>query len=404
MRRVVLGVLTAAALCGLAVPATAGSSATPLQQAEVLSADASALQAQAAALQAKAATVQSEAAALVASLKEPPPKEEPPKEPPKEEPPPAATWHGFEAKNPMPASQSPYATSGWVNQRITNPVVLSNSGELVTGLGAWQELWSDGGYDRPADYASIKDPVLEVSCTQYNTKKVSEGGINGALIHVPEKAQASPLTDKHLAIIQPNGVEDDFWETTQIGNGKLVAKGCGLANMETGSGTDSYGGATASGFANQAGTIRSEEWAAGEIHHELVGPVHETKAGCHVGPATGTDGRSSSSTAPCQGQLFQLNMTDAEIAAAPWPREVKTIAYTLAHFGYRVGDSGGSGTTLKLWAPQSYTAFGLPNPFNVFLKELVSEGGITVETGGGGQSYTINVGKYIPMSRMRAIH
>lgn len=308
------------------------------------------------------------------------------------------SWRGYTAKNPMPVGVVPFISTGFINQRVpTNPTVLGNSAAMVSYLGNPQDLWTDGGYDHPVYFALTTDPVLEVVVNKYGTN------LTKTKIKVPTVAKPSPNTDKHITIVQPNGECFDFWETTSIGNGKIVSEGGGKGSFETGTGVCTYGGATASGFNNAAGVIRPEELAGGLIPHGLFCAVSTTRSGGHLAPATGSDGTNSNVNAPYQGQRFYLAYTDEQLAGIK-PKWKRTIWTAIAHYGLWVGDSGGSGFTLKLWGPQSTTSYNLPNMFNEYLKTVTGEGGIVIETGGGGQSYTMTkLAEGVDLTKLRAI-
>jgi hypothetical protein len=314
-----------------------------------------------------------------------------------------ATWRGYTAFNPMAAATVPFAAEAFINQRVpANPVVLSNSKAMVELVGQPQDLWTDGGYDHPWYYAKESDPLYEIT-------SVASGGswANGLKIHIPEAAKAAPGTDGHMGVVEKNGEMFDFWDVGDSGyagpaNGKLEAGGAGyVSNFATGSGvSEREGSSTASGFNIATGVIRPEELAAGEIKHGLFMPVHETRSGCVLAPAKSSDGTSGNVNSPCQGQRFYLAYTDAEIAALP-DRWERTIATAAAHYGLWVGDSGGSGFSLKLEGAQDRMAYGLPNPFNELVK---GEPGVKGPfTGLGGTAYVLPLKEGIDWTRLRAI-
>jgi hypothetical protein len=327
-------------------------------------------------------------------------------------PPPAATWRGFTAFNPMPAAEGFWGPESFINKRPSGYKETENGKEIVKFVGKPETIWTNGGYDRPVYYASLTDPVLEVSGIKYGT------WANGLKIHLPALAKPAlepcwPVTpttcggDHHLTVVEPNGTEYDFWEVQQIGSGKFVAGGAGYAsNFGASSGvSEREAGSTASGFNNTTGVIRPEELAAENIHHALAGPVSFTRSGCHVGPAKGSDGTSGNIYSPCQGQLLKLEIPDAEINAnSALPAWQKTILRALSDFGYRVDDSCGyaCGFVIKIEAPVDRTAFGLANPFNTYLKNfgLTEVGG---EASHGGPSYLLPVAEGVDWSRFKAI-
>lgn len=305
------------------------------------------------------------------------------------------TWRGFSATNPMPATSPPYMPNAFINQPVPSvPVVLPNSAAMCLFVSP-SDVWTDGGYDHPAYFASENDPIVEITGVKYGA------WANGLKIRCPLVAKSAPGSDAHMSVIQPNGEEFDFWAVQGKGpvNGKITAGGAGYAsNFATSSGvSEREAGATASGFNNLTGVIRPEELAAGIIPHGLFIPCRVTKSGSHRAPAKGGDGTSGDPNSPQQGQRFYLAYSDAEIAAANWPRWKKTIATAMAHYGFWCGDSGGG--FVKFWGQQSYTSYGLPQPYD-FLK---NDGGTSSAVGLGGACLILHLKEGIDWTRLRAI-
>lgn len=308
---------------------------------------------------------------------------------------PKATWRGYSATSPMPATSPPYLPSAFINQRVPAvPAVLPNSAPMCVFVSP-SDVWTDGGYDHPAYFASASDPLVEITGVKYGS------WANGMKIRCPLVAKSAPGSDAHMSVIQPNGEEFDFWAVSGKGpvNGKITAGGAGFAfNFATSSGvSERTDGATASGFNNLTGVVRPEELAAGYIPHGLFIPCSVTKSGSHKAPAKGGDGTSGDPNSPQQGQRFYLAYTDAEIAAANWPRWKKTIITAMAHYGLWCGDSGGG--FVKFWGQQSYTSYGLPQPYD-FLK---ADGGTSGAVGLGGACLILHLKEGVDWTRLRAI-
>jgi len=129
------------------------------------------------------------------------------------------------------------------------------------------------------------------------------------------------------------GQEYDFWHASV--SASILRAGTGsVENVKTADGTKA--GGDAAGLALSGGLLRPSELASGHIDHALAIDIpcisaHGRDIG-YVWPATGGWGDScgqhwseSTSGAPAIGQLFQLNMTDAQIAASGAPAWQQTI-------------------------------------------------------------------------------
>ena len=178
------------------------------------------------------------------------------------------------------------------------------------------------------------------------------------------------------------GQEYDFWHTS-ISGSTLTAGTGAVENVNTSAGTADAGDAAA--FALTAGLLRPSELASGHINHALVMTIPCTDAnGPTVGyswPATGGWGEycgeywtESASSAPTIGQLFKLNMTDAQIAASGAPTWEQTIMTALAHYGAYAEDTEGDwhneGMYILAQDPISFTSIGQPNAWTTAINAL----------------------------------
>jgi hypothetical protein len=112
------------------------------------------------------------------------------------------------------------------------------------------------------------------------------------------------------------------------------------------------------------GLITYPELASGHINHALF-LVVGCSNGRQVYPAADTGGAcSQTADAPATGQWLQLNMSPREIAKLRAPAWEKAIYRALARYGGMIGDEGSNGGfEFMPESPQSYTSFGLANPF-----------------------------------------
>jgi hypothetical protein len=208
---------------------------------------------------------------------------------------------------------------------------------------------------RPVYFASPSDPVMTIVCTEEEGPNTCQGAnkvnINGARIHVPAGAKPGNNWDSHMTIVETDtGQEYDMWRTTVSGSTITTWLGS-MSNTSTSTGLGEEG--DAADFALTAGLLRPSELASGQINHALVIDLPCTDGhGRTVGyawPATGGWGEAcgdywneTPTGAPTIGQLFKLDMTDAQIAASGAPRWEQTIMTALAHYGAYAEDTNGS--------------------------------------------------------------
>jgi hypothetical protein len=316
----------------------------------------------------------------------------------------------------------PYTSASIFNRRLpAAPPVAAESSSIVSNLVA-------NGMHFPGDgtgfalttteariavyYSSPTDPLVRIHCTFRFGANTCTGAnrynIDGRLIRVPSVAQPAPGSDKHMTIVdQANGREYDFehatWapghETLNVWSGAEVPIG-----TDVGNGLGS--GATAADFANLAGLITAPELANGQINHALSIVVPCTRG--YVFPATLANGfpcsqmptyQQSGDAAPL-GTLFQLDMSDAQIAASGAPSWEQTIMTAMAHYGMYVNDTGDPGDpvdiALEAVSDVSSTVYGGSPPLADFIG--ASGGSYDPTT----DQWTV-IGPAIPVTALRVI-
>ncbi|MBA2629447.1 MAG: hypothetical protein H0U84_00295 [Thermoleophilaceae bacterium] len=265
----------------------------------------------------------------------------------------------------------PYGQDSPFNRPVPgSPKLLSNSGAIVDRLDGWgpvQQLRAghadtSGDYFHPVYVPSAKDPVYTVRCERWT----SSCEVEGHRVRIPSKARPAGGADGHLAAVQPDGWEYDFWQVrSKPANGGTLVVSHGGRTRYRGDGLGSD--ATAAEFGLAAGVISGEEMKLGRIDHALFMHVRCT-SGTSVYPATpGTTGSicSDRGNAPPLGAHVWLDMSEAQIAALRVPTWKKTILRALHRYGAYVGDTTGGSVSwgLQGLSGSSYTSFGRTDPW-----------------------------------------
>ena len=284
----------------------------------------------------------------------------------------------FSSANMPGSCWRPYAADSPFNRRVpVNPQISPDSEAAVKRyVGFWagnadlnfaprlmvgvaDTTWD---YGHPVYYSQPGDPVYTVHCAE----SWGRCDIEGLQVAIPNAAKPAGGTDGHMAVIdQATGWEYDFWQVRSkpSGGGTITISWGGRTRID-GDGLGSNG--TAAHFGALAGIVRPQELASGEINHALFLVVKCTN-GKSVYPAGNGVGRScsemglSNAGAPPMGAHFYLDMTDAEIDAAPVPDWKRAIMRAAAHYGLFVGDTGGTG--IQVESGSSYTSFGYADPW-----------------------------------------
>jgi hypothetical protein len=264
----------------------------------------------------------------------------------------------------------PYGDSSPFNTPIPADVqVLPNSSAIVanSGLGTTPTPMRVGGspnvdYSHPIYQAHSGDPSYTIRC--------GSGGVNGKVIQIPSGARPTGSSDGHMAVVQPDGWEYDFWQASAPSDGTVRCNiayrqrydGLGIVTTELKRRDASIGGGTAAHFGEAAGLIRANEIQAGVIPHALFVVIRGGSSGV-VYPAYKPSGARNGDR-PAMGQRFRLNMSDAAIDASCAPGWEKTVAKAMAHYGLYFGDTGGDGFGPMMESALTYTAVGQANPWD----------------------------------------
>jgi hypothetical protein len=305
-----------------------------------------------------------------------------------------AGWNGFGAGSWPSADWRPYSDSSPFNQAIpADAAAHPDSARIVSEVLSWNQPGNlvagsadtSSDYGHPTYYSQPGDPVYTLHATD------GSPSIEGLRIPVPDAARPAAGGDAHMTIVTPDGWEYDLWDVQSkpAGGGTLTFALGGRTRID-GDGLNSYG--TAARYGNLAGVIRAQELAAGHIDHALFISVKCTSTSTDFGDGTqpapgggqsayvypashGGSGCSGaeSADAPPMGARFQLDMSDAQIAALNVPSWKKTILTALAHYGGYVGDTGGPGFGFQFESSTMYTSFGFADP----LVSLAKQSGIS---------------------------
>ena len=294
----------------------------------------------------------------------------------------AQAFGSFSASNLPAGCWRPYSPSSPFNRPLpANPTIAPNSASIISNLtannanfegGTGQFAFtSDDGRDG-VYYSRASDPVVTLHCTYYWGPGTCTGAdkvnIDAQQIHIPAGAMPQDNgSDMHMTVVdQTNNLEYDFEHATWSADHKTLNVWAGAEipagpNLGTGLG----GGGTAAGFSTLAGLITEPELASGTINHALTINVPCTNGAVY--PAQGTNGlpcsqlqgENNTGTPTPLGTLFQLNMTDAQIAASGAPAWQQTIMTAMAHYGMYVNDTDGiNNIELEAESDISYTSLG----------------------------------------------
>ncbi|MBC5798943.1 MAG: hypothetical protein GIW94_03055 [Candidatus Eremiobacteraeota bacterium] len=269
------------------------------------------------------------------------------------------------------------------------------TGSFIEMRGLSQNDAAYNDYGDPFYFGHSTDPLVTIQCQA--TWAPCYG--HPYQLHIPAKARATGGSDHHLTVIEPGGMEYDWWEfpvypgAQDIVNGQtLKPQSDGVGSMLTGTGFLSKGGATAAGNLQLAGATLDSELMTGPLSNPtaLTGATipHALMTGYACGGSHwGGNGPIFPSTRanpptdnPCQdgkgipeGSRLWLDLTDTQIDALNIEPLAKPILKAAHDYGVFIIDSGGcsqpcasgAGTGIQVGGggeTQQYFSYGNPNP------------------------------------------
>ncbi|GAA2030148.1 hypothetical protein GCM10009756_22840 [Pseudokineococcus marinus] len=171
-------------------------------------------------------------------------------------------------------------------------------------------------------------------------------GDGGQFVSVPIPSNAVPAagTDGQLTIYSP-GTDQlwEFWKASKKADGWHACWGGRIDTVSTSAGQfKDHFGASASGLAVTAGSIRINEAKTGVINHalslQLIAPKHYKTVSW---PAVRSDGWSTSASAVPQGQRLRLDPT-VNVDALKLTPVAKAVAKAAQKYGFIVTDTAGA--------------------------------------------------------------
>jgi hypothetical protein len=227
-------------------------------------------------------------------------------------------------------------------------LVASLNEQAHTYYGTAAEANVNVNYKRfsPALYVAYNtDPVYDIK--GWNCQRKWNGWdteLNRQLkgVHIPVDMQPDDSTDGSVSIYNPETRElVELWKAQKVNGEWQACWGGRISNADYASGTfGNYYGASASGMALWALTIRQQELLRGRIDHVISLAIPRTKKGVVSWPANRTDGNSGG-TELAIGQRLRLPAS-LNLDAMKLSPVARTIAKAAQEYGIVVADTSGS--------------------------------------------------------------
>jgi hypothetical protein len=165
-------------------------------------------------------------------------------------------------------------------------------------------------------------------------------------VYLPAGACASPDTDAHMAVFQPNGQVLDAYNTIITSDGSIVSSMASFVDA-TGDGTGLSNGRRASMLPSFAGLIRTGEISSGLIPHAMAALISQTMlTSAAVWPAAAFDRSNNYTGALPMGTLLAIPPTVNVTTLGLSPQGL-VMANAAQNYGVYLVDSGGSGLTFQ---------------------------------------------------------
>ncbi len=162
-------------------------------------------------------------------------------------------------------------------------------------------------------------------------------------VHIPADMLPDPYADGSVSIYNPDSNEIvELWQARKVADGSWQACWGGrILNVDESLGVHGSGyGASASGIALWAGTIRATEFLSGKIDHVISLGIPRTKAATISWPANRTDGNTVG-TELSIGQMLRLPAS-LDLSTLHMSPAATTIAKAAQDYGIIITDTSGS--------------------------------------------------------------
>ncbi|MFV0463773.1 MAG: hypothetical protein ACK5MP_11370 [Nostocoides sp.] len=264
-----------------------------------------------------------------------------------------------------------FGSSSVYAQRVDSARVAGNSGATVRLIDAASRSGEPGvnltAWNMPLYHATRSTPRSTVTfsnCLGGSSEVPAEFANAMRSVPIPAGAKPSDDADAHLAIYDSS--TDQLWELWRAekgANGSMAACWGGRIDaVSKASGRFSgSSGATASGLSMIGTQITQAEVRAGRIDHAIGIVLPSVRAGRLSYPAQRTDGTSSDSNAPMQGQRFRLDPS-LDVDALHLTPLATMIAKAGQTYGFICINSGG-GISMIAESPLPAQTVGKPNPW-----------------------------------------
>ena len=200
-------------------------------------------------------------------------------------------------------------------------------------------------YTPPMYVARTSDPLYDVTAWSCQASTSMYANLlNEKLqdINIPVDAVPDPTDDGSMTIYNPDTKDlVELWKARKVDGKWQACWGGRLNDADKSIGVfDGTYGASASGMAMWATTIRAQELSQGRIDHVVGLSIPYTKAGSYSWPATRTDGWKSGSELSI-GQMLRLPAS-LDIDAMKLSPTARTIAKAAQEYGIIITDTGGA--------------------------------------------------------------
>ncbi len=284
---------------------------------------------------------------------------------------------------------------------------IYNGSSIAYGLGGGPGHASANpttyDYHLPCYFAKEADQLYTiVSNNRYGTWPYQN-----TQIRCPSTAEAVTGTDRHLTVVQPDGVTWNFWET-------YINHSTRRIDLTWGGPGKLYGGITQKPGSIAAetqpivGLLHPQELRDGLIPHALQCVVRKmpndpvTGRTAYVYPAVkGASGGGPANSAWC-GMRLKLAYSEADIVALsvdPWQ---KTILRCLRDYGTIITDTGGY-QLFRMMSYRNWTTLGYDNPWATFHAERITAGDSNLSISGGERLFQFRNGITFDSTRLQVV-
>ena len=266
------------------------------------------------------------------------------------------------------------ATGPWRTPLPGDAPLDSNSSAIVSNITSQLSTYygsaalNTSSYSAPIYTVPADEPTVNMTWNNCQHRTWEDPKFAAALKNVPIPPNAVPSqgSDAEMVVYQPSSdTEWEFWVTSNTSGTWSACWGGEIQDVSQNPGIFAGTlGATASGLPLLGFLVRVQDLRSGAINHAINLELPNVRAGTFSWPATRSDGSSTNSNTPAEGERFRLPAS-LDLSKLDLSPGTLMIARAMQQYGLIVTDVSGA-VSIQAEDPRPFEVGGGTNPYSPY--------------------------------------